>query len=194
MKIIDKLNVHIIDYTYDNDVSHIIDSLSRIHRLEIRAYPSVVNSEWSRKTGVSSNNLLNFRINQSLALKAIAKSTDSDHLIYDSYVRLKKGNKLKIEIPDRASFVSFIDNREGTDLSSVFYSSLYYIQPHIAKSILSGMSNGILNIFDSVRGLSREEACLDNQAAEFEYYRYPGFSLSEEPLLDKRILNRWINS
>ena len=194
MKVIDKLNVHVIDYTYDNDISHVLNSLSRMHRLEIRSYPSVIHSEWSRRTGAHPNNLLHFRINQSLALRAIAKSTDSDHLIYDSYVRTTKGHKLKMEVPDRASFVLFIDNREGTDFSSVTYSALFYTQPHIAKSILSGMSNGVMNIFESVRGLSREEVCLDNQNAEFEYYRYPGFSLSEEPLLDKRILNKWTNS
>lgn len=194
MKIIEKLNVHVIDYTYDNDISHIVGMLSRFHRIEVRSYISVANDNWSKVTLGSHNNLSSFRINQSIALKAITKSTDSDHLVVDSFVKPINNAKIRLDIPDRASFVSYVDNRESHSISSMAYSSMFYIQPHISKYVLSGMLNGTNNMFDSLRNLPKEEVCLDSNFSDFDYYRYPNFSLFEESILDRRILRRYFNS
>lgn len=190
MKIIDKLNLHIIDYTHNDDVHYITSSLAKIHKIEIRRYMSVANTGWNLATGMSGNNLLAFRLNQSIALKAIAKSEDHYHLVFDSYIKLNPEIRMSLDVPDRANFVSYLDNR-GYDHNIPSYSSIYFIQPHIAKLILAGYSQGRLNMFDVLNKLPREEVCMNDLGIKYNHYRYPNFSLAESDLIDFRIKDKW---
>ena len=180
-----------MDYTFNDDVSRVLSCINKIHRVEIRRYVCVANNSWNEAIGQSRNNLLSFRMNQCLALRSIANSTESYHLVMDNFIRTKHGSRFELNIPDRANFVSFVDNRTGQSLNGCSYSSLFYIQPHIAKMILAGYSNGTLNMFDSLRNLPKEEIELDNSNTQFEYYRYPNFTLSEIDVINRSVMQEW---
>lgn len=181
MKLIEKLNVHVLDYTYDKEIDDLVYLFRDTPRVEVCRYTSVSNSKWSEIKYSRGNNLLPFLINQSRALKAISKSKDQDHIVMDSYISFKSSSSNDFEIPDRTGFYGFLNN--GSPSSVATYHPMFYIQPHIAQFILSGYKSGDMNLNSILMSIPQGEVGFKPLKLVPGLSRYPNFTLNDTDLL-----------